>query len=75
MPPDTRQLAAGLFMLGNLLRLNGRPADGLTYLEEAHAIWEKSPPIHASDFTDLDEALGATRAALKQNPVVSARRN
>ena len=63
--PDSSDLAGGLFLLGNLLRLNGRPAEGLPYLEEAHAIWQKQPPASANDLANLDAALAATRAALK----------
>jgi eukaryotic-like serine/threonine-protein kinase len=67
--PGSSQLASGLFLLGNTLRLNGRPNEGLPYLEEAHAIWRKTPPKNAGDFTDLEDALVSARSASKTNPL------
>jgi eukaryotic-like serine/threonine-protein kinase len=75
VPADNPQLAGGLFMLGNVLRLHGRAMEALPYLEEAHTIWQKTPPLNARDLTDLDTALAATRASVRNARVVSARRN
>jgi serine/threonine-protein kinase len=65
VPADGSQLASALFRLGDVLRLNGHPTEGLRFLEEAHAIWQKKSPSNATDLADLDAALAATRAALK----------
>jgi serine/threonine-protein kinase len=69
---DGAQLAAGLFLLGNALRLNNRPREALPFLEEAHVIWQKKPPASATDLADLDAALVAARAALKRAPRLSS---
>ena len=64
---DSPQVANGLFLLGNVLRLKGRPNEGLPYLEEAHAIWQKKPRATARDLADaadLDAALVAILAAV-----------
>jgi serine/threonine-protein kinase len=65
LPADSSQLAGGLFLLGDVLRLNGRPDEALPYLEEAHAIWRKKPPSSPKELADLEAALAATRAALR----------
>jgi tetratricopeptide (TPR) repeat protein len=63
LPADSFLLARGLFLLGDVLRLNGRPSEALPYLEEACAIWGKKPPSSRRDLADLEAALAATRAA------------
>jgi serine/threonine-protein kinase len=65
LPADSSELAGGLFLLGDVLRRNGRPAEGLPYLEQAHAIWSKKPPTNPRDLTDLQAARTATLAALR----------
>jgi tetratricopeptide (TPR) repeat protein len=65
LPADSSQLAGGLFLLGDVLRVNGRPVEALPYLEEAHAIWRKKPPSNPRDLADLEAAHAATRAALR----------
>jgi tetratricopeptide (TPR) repeat protein len=65
LPASSSQLAGGLFLLGDVLRLNGRPGEALPYLEEAHAIWRKKPPSSPREFVDLEAALAATRVALR----------
>jgi len=64
--PDTDgpQLAGGLFLLGDLLRLSGRPHEALLYLEEAHAIWSRNPPKNPKELGDLEASIAAARAAL-----------
>ena len=62
LPADSPQLAGGLFLLGDVLRLNEHPAEALLYLEEAHAIWRHKPPPDLKDLTDLETALAAARA-------------
>jgi serine/threonine-protein kinase len=69
LPADSSLLARELFFLGDVLRLNGRPAEATTYLEEAQAIWRKKPPSNPGDLgdgssiADLEAALAATRTA------------
>jgi tetratricopeptide (TPR) repeat protein len=63
LPADSSQLAGGLFLLGDVLRLNGRPGEALPYLEEARAIWRKKPPRSLKELADLEAALAAARAA------------
>jgi serine/threonine protein kinase/Tfp pilus assembly protein PilF len=63
LPADSSQLAGGLFSIGDVLRLNGRPGEAQPYLEEAHAIWRKNPPSKPKDLADLEAALAAARAA------------
>jgi tetratricopeptide (TPR) repeat protein len=63
-PAASARLPGGLLLLGDLLRRNGRAAEALPYLEEAHAIWSRNPPTVPKDRADLDAALAATRAAL-----------
>jgi hypothetical protein len=65
LPADSPQLAGGLFLLGDVLRRNGRPGEALPYLEEAQAIWRKRPPNGPRDLAELEAALAATRAALR----------
>jgi len=65
LPADSSQLAGGLFLLGDVLRLNGRPGEALPYLEEAHAIWRTKPPSNPKNLADLEAALAATRAAVR----------
>jgi tetratricopeptide (TPR) repeat protein len=65
LPADSSQLAGGLFLLGDVLRLNGRPGEALPYLEEAHTIWRKKPPSNPRNFADLKAARAATRAAVR----------
>ena len=65
VPADSPQLAGGLYFLGHVLRLDGRPREALPYLEEADAIWRKKPPIRPGELTDLEAELAATRAALR----------
>ena len=55
----------GLFLLGDTLRRNGRPGEGLPYLEQAQAIWLKKPPTNQRDLVDLEAAIATTRAALR----------
>ena len=62
---DSSQLAGGLFFLGDVLRLNGRPPEALPHLEEAHAIWRKKPPKNPRELADLEAAIATTRAALR----------
>ena len=66
LPPDHSQLAGGLFLLGDVLRRHNRPEDALPYLEEAHAIWRKKPPINPRDLADLETAIATTRAQLRE---------
>lgn len=63
LPADSSELAGGLFLFGNVLRLNDRQRESLPYLEEAHAIWRKNPPNDPKDLADLEAALAATRTA------------
>ncbi len=65
VPADSPQLAGGLFFLGHVLRLDGRPREALPYLEEADAIWRKKPPSRPGDLGELQADLAATRAALR----------
>jgi eukaryotic-like serine/threonine-protein kinase len=65
IPSDSSQLAGGLFLLGDLLGLNGRPGEALPYLEEAYAIWRKKPPKSPRELADLEAAMATTRAALR----------
>ena len=65
LPADSSLLAGGLFFLGDVLRLNGRPGEGRPYLEEAHAIWRKKPPNNPKDLADLEAAIAATLASLR----------
>jgi serine/threonine-protein kinase len=65
VPADSPQLAGGLYFLGHVLRLDGRPREALPYLEEADAIWRKRPPIRPGELADLEAELVATRAALR----------
>jgi serine/threonine-protein kinase len=65
VPADSPQLAGGLYFLGHVLRLDGRPREALPHLEEADAIWRKKPPIRPGEFTDLEAELAVTRAALR----------
>jgi tetratricopeptide (TPR) repeat protein len=65
VPADSPQLAGGLYFLGHVLRLDGRPREALPHLEEADAIWRKKPPIRPGELTDLEAELAATRAALR----------
>lgn len=62
LPADSPQLAGGLFLLGDALRLNDHPSEAVSYLEESHAIWRKNPPRDPKDLTDLETALAAMRA-------------
>jgi serine/threonine-protein kinase len=55
------QLAGGLFLLGDLLRLTGRPQEALPYLDEAHAIWSRNPPKNPKELGDLEAAIAAAR--------------
>jgi hypothetical protein len=64
-PADGSQLASGLFLLGDLLRLNGRPREALPHLEEAYAIWREKPPKNPRELADLEAAIAPTRAALR----------
>ena len=64
-PTDSAQLAGGLVLLGNLLRLNGRSREALPHLEEAYAIWHKKPPKNPRELADLEAAIVTTRAALR----------
>jgi hypothetical protein len=63
LPADNSQLAGGLFLLGDLLRRNGRPREALPHLEEAYAIWRTKPPGNPTELADLDAAIATTRAA------------
>ncbi len=65
LPPDSSQLAGGLFLLGDVLRGNHRPGEALPYLEDAHAIWRKKPPSNPRNLTELEAAITTTRAALR----------
>jgi tetratricopeptide (TPR) repeat protein len=65
LPADSPRLAGGLFLLGEVLRRNDRPGEALPYLEEAHAIWRKTPPSNPRDLADLEAAIATTRAALR----------
>jgi serine/threonine-protein kinase len=71
LPADSSLLARELFFLGDVLRLNGRPGEAAPYLEEAQAIWRKTPPSNPRDLgegssiADLEAALAAARAALR----------
>jgi len=65
LPADSSELAGGLFLFGNVLRLNGRSDEGVPYLEGAHAIWSKNPPTNLKDLADLEAALAATRGAVR----------
>ena len=64
-PADSAQLAGGLVLLGNLLRLNGRSREAQPHLEEAYAIWHKKPPKNPRELADLEAAIVTTRAALR----------
>jgi serine/threonine protein kinase/Tfp pilus assembly protein PilF len=64
LPADSPQLASGLFLLGDVLRLNGHPREALAYLEETHAIWQRKPPKNPKDLTDLDVLLADVRVRL-----------
>ena len=65
VPADSSRLAGGLFFLGRVLRLDGHPREALSCLEEADAIWRKTPPSRPGDLADLEAALVATRADLR----------
>ena len=71
-PTDALAVAAaslertGLFLLGDVLQRNGRPAEALPYLEGAQMIWGKSPPSNPKDLEKLDVAIVTTRAALRK---------
>jgi serine/threonine protein kinase len=62
---DSPQLGGGLYFLGHVLRLDGRPREALPYLEEADAIWRKKPPSPPGELAELEAELAATRAALR----------
>ena len=64
--PDSPRLASSLFLLGDVLQRNGRPAEALPYLEGAQMIWGKSPPSNPKDLEKLDVAIVTTRAALRK---------
>ena len=61
LPADSSQLAGGLFYLGDILRQNGRSSEGVPYLEEALAIWERKPPSNPKDLENLRAALADAR--------------
>jgi eukaryotic-like serine/threonine-protein kinase len=65
VPADSQQLAGGLLLFGDVLRLNGRPGEALGYLEEARAIWHKTPPANPGDLADVEAALVAIRPTLR----------
>ena len=60
---DSSQLAGGLFLLGDLLRLTGRPREALPHLEEAHAIWSTNPPKNPKELGELEASIAGARAA------------
>jgi serine/threonine-protein kinase len=60
---DSSQLAGGLLLLGDLLRLTGRPREALPHLEEAHAIWSTNPPKNPKELGDLEASIAAAHAA------------
>ncbi len=61
LPPDSSQLAGGLFFLGDVLRQNGRARQGIPFLEEALAIWQRKPPANGKDLENLEAALADAR--------------
>ena len=63
LPADSSQLAGGLFLLGDVLRLNGRAEEGIRPLEEALAIWKRKPPGNVKDLENLEAALAEARRA------------
>ncbi len=60
---DSSQLAGGLFLLGDLFRLTGRPREALPHLEEAHAIWSTNPSKNPKELGDLEASIAAAHAA------------
>jgi hypothetical protein len=66
LPAESPQLGGALFLLGDVLRRDGRPREAVSCLEEAHAILLKKPPRNPRDLAELEAALAATRAALKR---------
>jgi eukaryotic-like serine/threonine-protein kinase len=62
---DGSQLAGGLLLLGDLLRLSGRPREALPHLEEAYAIWSKKPPKNPRELADVEAAIATTRSTLR----------
>jgi serine/threonine-protein kinase len=65
LPADSSQLAGGLFFLGDVLRLNSRARQGIPFLEEALAIWERKPPANGKDLENLRAALEDARRSAR----------
>jgi len=65
LPADSSQLAGGLFLLGDVLRENGRAREGIPYLEEALRIWQAKPPSNATDLANLEAALAEARKSAR----------
>jgi eukaryotic-like serine/threonine-protein kinase len=64
-PSASTQLASSLVALGDILSRNGRSREALTYLEEADAIWRKTPPTDQKELNELGTVLAATRSAVR----------
>jgi serine/threonine-protein kinase len=65
LPADSSQLAGGLFLLGDVLRQNGRARVGIPYLEEALRIWRAKPPSNPVDLANLEAALADARKSAR----------
>ena len=58
-------LTRELLLLGDLLRLSGRPREALPHLEEAYAIWSKTPPKNPRELADVEVAIATSRSTLR----------